>query len=120
MSDCILWTGATIKSKKALYGWKGKTTAHRTVYMETFGEISSDLDVDHTCFNTLCVNPEHLRAVPKGKNRAETQRFLANECRKGHPLTPENTYKFKGENRRCKICKLEANRRSLERRKLCR
>ena len=47
--------------------------AHRVSFEWANGEIPDGMEVDHTCFNRLCVNPRHLRLLThaqNGQNRA--------------------------------------------------
>jgi len=69
LDDCWLWTAATIGSQRnegARYGrfwYEGRMViAHRWAYEHWIGPIPDDYDVHHTCRNTLCVNPRHLKA----------------------------------------------------------
>lgn len=44
--------------------------AHVLAYKNLVGPIPDGYEVDHTCRNTLCCNPDHLEAVtPKENNR---------------------------------------------------
>lgn len=42
--------------------------AHRVSYRLAFGPVDADVEIDHTCFNRLCVNPAHLRPVTHKQN----------------------------------------------------
>lgn len=69
---CWLWTGSAAKSGKVSYGkttYNFKTVvAHRYVYEALVGKIADDIDLDHLCKNTLCVNPSHLEPVTRQEN----------------------------------------------------
>lgn len=69
--SCWDWTGA-IAGNGADYGRfvsNGRTVqAHRWIYERTFEPIPPRHVVDHICHNTLCVNPDHLRAVTVKQN----------------------------------------------------
>jgi hypothetical protein len=41
---------------------------HRKHYEQFKGPIPDGLEIDHTCRNTRCVNPEHLEAVTHAEN----------------------------------------------------
>ena len=59
--DCWLWTG---NSFSVGYGLFSNTTvskyAHRASYEFTVGEIPKGMQLHHTCYQKLCVNPAHL------------------------------------------------------------
>ncbi|MCT2182856.1 HNH endonuclease [Brevibacterium casei] len=67
--DCLEWTGAMHETGYGII-WNGKRTqnAHRWAYEQKFGEVPSEVHIDHICFNRKCVNVEHLRAASSAEN----------------------------------------------------
>lgn len=129
-SGCWIWMGTVAKSNRSEYGEIGRESsdvkngkhhmdkAHRVSYEIYKGAIPAGHEVDHICTNTLCVNPDHLQVVTSGKNKelAHLRRY-GNACRKGHPLTLENTWLEKGKKKRCRQCFSESHARSKQRKK---
>lgn len=76
-NGCRIWQGATSGNHE-----KGKTgrgygrisvnghtcAVHRVSYVCEHGYIPNKVQVDHTCNNRLCCNPEHLEAVTHKQN----------------------------------------------------
>lgn len=129
MSDCILWIGATIKTKSGeRYGYPSENgkhyLAHRAAWESAHNQkIPKGYVVRHMCDVTLCVNPDHLRIGTQSQNMMDSvkhgrhgnSRVSAISCRSGHLRTPENTYvihrKDKGMERICRVCKREDARK---------
>ena len=73
--ECWAWTGARLNEKGyGVFRLAGRNVvAHRVSYMWARGEIPARYEVDHTCFNRSCVNPDHLRILThqeNGQNRS--------------------------------------------------
>jgi hypothetical protein len=72
-TGCILWLG---KTKSNGYGYitigPKEFRAHRVIYEFFKGPIPKDLVLDHTCKNTICVNPDHLDPVTQKINLARS------------------------------------------------
>lgn len=74
--ECWPWTGYAIipcaKCPLMLYGLIGlfgfRYYAHRLALLLSGQDIGKGLVVDHTCFNTLCCNPKHLRVITRADN----------------------------------------------------
>ena len=42
--------------------------AHRISYQFFVGELLPDMQIDHICENTICVNPAHLEQITRDEN----------------------------------------------------
>ena len=72
---CWLWTGTTDADG---YGRLGGHMAkdrmvHRVLYEALEGPIPAGLTIDHLCFVTTCVNPDHLEPVSRAENARRMQ-----------------------------------------------
>lgn len=72
--DCWNWTGGKRsgrggKKYGCIYLIDTVVCAHRVSYALAHGECPENLQIDHKCRNTLCVNPDHLQAVDQSTNR---------------------------------------------------
>ena len=66
---CWEWKQAIGKSTYGRFsvGYK-QFLAHRFSYSLVHGEIGTGIEIDHTCHNKACVNPDHLREVTHKQN----------------------------------------------------
>lgn len=85
LTQCWEWTGYVDRNGYArAYDParpRGRRTdwAHRVSYEHYKGSIPSGHEIDHTCQNTICVNPDHLDAVSKAEHVARTMRRLGKD-----------------------------------------
>lgn len=95
--------------------------SHRLAHMLWNGPIPAGLVIDHKCRTPECCNPAHLRVVTPRENTIENSVSIPalnaakTHCKRGHPFTPENTYR-NGAGRACKACNLAHQRRTKPRR----
>lgn len=71
--SCWLWT-RSLDSKGYGQGWlrgRGRFRAHRIAYELTHG--SAPRELDHSCRNRACVNPDHLRPATSQQNHYNTK-----------------------------------------------
>ena len=103
MSGCWIWIGGDNGNDYGVFSLKHGYTiyAHRFSYLVHKGDIPDGLELDHTCRNRLCVNPDHLEAVTHQVNKI---RGMKTHCKYGHALTEDNLYYDPGGRRYCIVC----------------
>lgn len=84
--------------------------AYRVAYELLIGPVPENLELDHLCRVTACVNPGHLEPVTHRENMLRGENPSADHarmthCAEGHPLFGENLYLYKSGLRRCWTCK---------------
>jgi hypothetical protein len=117
-TGCWEWTGCLRPDGYGLFGIRQKRyRAHRWSYEYFIGAIPKNLELDHLCRNTKCVNPKHLEPVTHRENTMRGESFVAKHtvkthCINGHMFNTENTYYWNG-HRHCRVCRriIEARRR---------
>jgi len=65
---CWNWTASVSARGYAQYRSPVGLQAHRYAYTITHGPIPDGLVIDHMCYNRICVNPSHLRAITNKQN----------------------------------------------------
>ena len=75
--DCWIWTRSTAKGYGQICINKRVYKTHRVAYELLVGPIPDGKVIDHTCYEPLCVNPDHLRPVTVAQN-AENRSHGAN------------------------------------------
>lgn len=66
---CWIWCGALFTQGYGMFWLDGKQRrAHRVLYVWTYGELGLGDDLDHTCRNRSCVNPDHLQVTTRREN----------------------------------------------------
>lgn len=120
---CHVWTGTTAGTKSRYGTFRAGTKAtdpkvyvHRWVYEQKVGPIPDGMEIDHTCGQPLCVNPDHLEPVTPGENQ---RRRRLDACLAGHDLTDDANVRWdeKGRRRGCKVCWLARQRERYHERK---
>lgn len=73
-TGCWNWTGGTSGKTGRGAGYprmwlRGQVCAvHRVMYINEFGHVPRARQIDHTCRNRRCVNPDHLELVTQREN----------------------------------------------------
>jgi hypothetical protein len=70
---CWIWLGKRDREgygeiRIAVDGRKFHARAHRVSYEHHVGPIPAELEIDHLCGNTGCINPAHLEPVTHAEN----------------------------------------------------
>ena len=117
---CWVWTADLDVGGYGRFWWDadvGVVATHIVCWTLLKGRIPPDAVLDHLCKNRACCRPEHLQPITQRENTMRgagitAQNARLQSCRKGHPFTPENTYRPPGTNsRQCRECMRAATRR---------
>lgn len=93
--------------------------AHAVAYEELVGPIPDGFELDHTCSQRACCNPDHLEIVTHAENVRRGRSAAVNaarqraktHCPKGHPYAGANLYINPTNGQRvCKRCNNERAR----------
>lgn len=81
VGGCWKWIAAINNKGYGVFGVAlGTTYAHRWAYEDRFGPIAPGRGLMHSCDNTLCVNPSHLREATQAENLAD-MKAKGRDCR---------------------------------------
>jgi hypothetical protein len=114
--QCLVWQGVSRVHGYGITTHMGtQTTTHRVMYMLSHGAIPSGMEIDHTCNNRGCINPDHLQLVTHKENmRLGAERRT--HCKAGHEWNETNTYMTAVKRKQggmrmqryCRICRAKA------------
>ena len=115
-TPCWVWTRALDPNGYGRFCWQGNgRLAHRVCYLELVGP--TDLELDHLCRFTSCVNPLHLDPVTHPVNMGRGKRAQQTHCKRKHRFNEENTHTGPDGKRYCRACnRLKMRERSRLRR----
>lgn len=73
-NPCWLWTGAARAGYPTLTvrvnGRHSHILAHREVLLQLGYDLPPGIEVDHLCYQPMCIRPCHLEPVPRAVNLA--------------------------------------------------
>jgi len=109
-NGCWVWQLFNAQAGHKRGGYYGRTCrqgeqrpigAHVLAHEVFIGPIPEGLEVDHTCLNTLCCNPDHLEAVtPAENNRRKWASGNGRNQNTGKNHCPKCGELYSGESRR--------------------
>ena len=105
---CWIFTGAKTKDgygsiRRGRYE-EGVARTHRVMWEQLVGVIPDDKVIDHLCRVRTCCNPDHLGLVPPGENTRRGAKGRHGFCKRGHSMTPANTYTRTSGKTECRSC----------------
>jgi hypothetical protein len=112
-TGCWLWTESDNGRGYGRISFRNKNAqAHRVFYELFCGPIPDNMELDHKCRVTFCVNPAHLEPVPhkvnvrRGVTGATTsaRQRSKTHCPKGHAYAGNNLVIRVDGSRQCRTC----------------
>lgn len=108
-AECWVWVAHLDRHGYGMFYVGGKMVlAHRFSYQTFVGEILPELELDHLCRNTCCVNPAHLEPVTHQMNvdRGDSglHQRIKTHCPQGHLYSGDNLRINYAGRRVCKAC----------------
>lgn len=117
---CVVLSGATAKGYPVVTINGRQYGAHRLVCEWAWGPAPGGAQALHSCDNSRCVSPAHLRwgthaenmADKVARGRCRNQYTDAMHCKRGHALSDDNTYVNPASgSRQCRTCRRADNAR---------
>lgn len=101
---CWEWQSPVGRNGYGQFTWNGRNgLPHRYAHEFFIGPIPEGMQVDHLCFNRICVRPDHLEAVtPQVNTRRSKDRIT--HCPQGHEYSQDNLIAARSGKRLCKAC----------------
>lgn len=112
-TNCWLWIAGTSDKYGVwnLPNYGPMVYAHRYAWeLLSKASILSGFEVDHLCFEQLCVRPDHLEVVTHAEN-VKRHHARTTECPRGHEYTEENTALRACQGYQVRVCRTCARER---------
>ena len=117
-SPCWVWTGPVSSDGRAMiYNQDRAWQVNRLLYTIQHGLISERTLLYSACGVPRCCNPMHQQAIDSGPIARPSPAMLKRRyprCKRGHLMTPENSYTFQGKIM-CRDCRAQAQSRYRQR-----
>lgn len=112
-NGCWTWLGYINPKGYGQLTRKGKTyKAHRYIYEQLKGTISTRLHLHHTCETKSCVNPWHVQLTTTEEHNKIHAKATKTHCARGHIRTEGSTFKTARGQEVCRECNKEYLRKS--------